>query len=114
MDFKTQLLKDLAVFHNSNEFATITNICYDGAKYTIPVVIDHEETNVRRQLRDDHASGINRIQATIFIALNDLGFVPEKGCTIEIEEAGSVKLYEIAKSDYEDGEIILELEAFDE
>lgn len=114
MDFKTQLMKDLAVFHNPGEFATMTNIWYGGANYTIPVVIDHEETLGHRQLKDDHAEGINRTQATLYIAFNDLGFVPEKGCTIELEEAGAIKLYEITKSDYEDGEIILELEAFDE
>lgn len=114
MDFKTQLLKDLSVFHNPSEFAVMTKIWYGGMHYTIPIVIDHEEATDRKRLRDDHAEGIHQIDATVYISFNDLGIVPEKGCTIEIEEAGAVKLYEIMKSDYEDGEIILELRAFDE
>lgn len=114
MDFKTQIIKDLEVFHNPGEFATMTNIWYGGREYTVPVVIDHEAAMDRQRLRDDHAEGINRIEALVYISFADLGIVPEKGCNIEIEEAGAVKLYEIQKSDHEDGEIILELGAFDE
>lgn len=38
----------------------------------------------------------------------------KKGHEIEIEEAGAVSLYTIEKSDYEAGEIVLELGAYTE
>ena len=112
MDFKTQILKDLKVFHNPGEFATMTRIWYNGNCYTVPIVIDHETVKDRKTLVNDHAEGINLAEALVYVSFDDLGFMPEKGCNIEIEEAGVVKLYEIIKADYEDGEIVLELEAF--
>ena len=110
MDFKAQILKDLKVFHNPGEFATMTRIWYNGNCYTVPIVIDHETAKDRME----PAEGINLAEALVYISFDDLGFMPEKGCNIEIEEAGAVNLYEITKSDYEDGEIVLELGAFTE
>lgn len=43
-----------------------------------------------------------------------MGIVPKKGREIEIEEAGAVSFYTIEKSDYEAGEIVLELGAYTE
>lgn len=114
MDFKAQILKDLKVFHNPGEFATMTRIWYNGNCHTVPIVIDHETAKDRKMLVNDHAEGINLAEALVYISFDDLGFMPEKGCNIEIEEAGTVNLYEITKSDYEDGEIVLELGAFTE
>lgn len=114
IDFKAQILKDLAVFHNPKEFASIMNIWYGGMEYTVPAILDHEEAKERQKLKEDHAEGLNYIEAVLYLSLADFGIVPEKGCTIEIEEAGAVKLYEIMKSSLEHGEIILELGAYDE
>lgn len=114
MDFKVQILEDLKVFHNPGEFATMTRIWYNGGCYTVPIVIDHETAKDRKTFANDHAEGINLVEALVYISFDDLGFMPEKGCNIEIEEAGAVNLYEITKSDYEDGEIVLELGAFTE
>ena len=114
MDFKAQILKDLKVFHNPGEFATMTRIWYGGGCYKIQIVIDHETARDRKTLVDAHAEGISLPEAIVYISFDDLGFMPEKGCNIEIEEAGAVNLYEIKKSDYEDGEIVLELGAFTE
>lgn len=114
MDFKTQILKDLKVFHNPGEFATMTNIWYDSGSYTVPIVIDHETAKDRKMLANDHAEGINLAEVLVYISFDDLGFMPKKGHTIEIEEAGVVNEYEITKADYEDGEIVLELGAFTE
>lgn len=114
MDFKAQILKDLKVFHNPGEFATMTRIWYNGNCYTVPIVIDHETAKDRKTLVNDHAEGINLAEALVYMSLDDLGFMPKKGYTIEIEEAGAVNMYEITKSDYEDGEIVLELGAFTE
>lgn len=114
MDFKAQIIKDLAVFHNPREFAEIINIWYCGCQYTIPAIMDHAaamEREIRRG-RQDHAEGINQLEALLYISHEDLGFVPQKGMSIEIEEAGAINLYEIMKSSYEDGEIILELGAY--
>jgi hypothetical protein len=112
IDFKTQFIKDMAVFHNPGEFATQTQIKYQGKHYNIPIVIDHEAAQERQKSSSDHADGINRLEALAYIALVDLGFVPQKGSNIELDIAGEWVLYEILKSDYEDGEIILELGAF--
>lgn len=114
MDFKAQILKDLKVFHNPGEFGTMTNIWYCGERYTVPIVIDHEAAQERKKKIDDHGEGINQIEALVYMSLDDLGFVPKKDRTIEIEEAGAVNMYRITKADHEDGEIILELGAYDE
>lgn len=114
MDFKAQIIKDMAVFHNSEEFATVTDIWYEGRKHTIPLILDHEAAEERKRANGDHGEGLNSIQALAYIALVDLGFVPHRGCNIEIDVAGAIEMYKINKSDLEDGEIILELGAFDE
>ena len=114
MDFKAQLVEDMAVFHNAAEFAHITNIWYLEKKYTVPAVIDHTAAEDRKKAAEDHAEGIHRADCLVYIALYDLGFVPKKDRNIEIEEAGAVNIYRIAKSDCEDGEIVLELELLEE
>ena len=114
MDFKAQLIKDLPVFHNPGEFASMVNLWYCGEQYTVPAVIDHTAAADRQQPGSDHAEGINQIEALMYISHADLGFVPKKGKTLEVEEAGAVSEYIITKSSYEDGEIILELGALEE
>lgn len=113
-DFKAQLDEDMKVFHNPGEFAHITNIWYLEKRYTVPAIIDHTAAEERKKTESDHAEGIYRANCLVYIALRDLGFTPKKGRDIEIEEAGAVNLYKIAKADCEDGEIILELELLDE
>lgn len=114
MDFKAQINKDLKVFNNPAEFASMVNMWYDGKTYTIPAVIDHAAAEDRKRLQDDHAEGISNIEALLYISHDDLGFVPKRGMEIELEEAGAVNIYTITKSEYEDGEIILELGAYAE
>ncbi len=114
MDFKAQILEDLKVFHNPEEFGTVTNLWYNGGKYTLPIIIDHETVKNRTILMDDHAEGVNQVESTIYLSFEDLGFIPKKGMIIELEEAGVINLYEITKSVEEYGEIILELGAYSE
>ena len=114
MDFKAQLDSDMGVFHNPAEMAHKVDIWYLGEKYTVPAIIDHTAAEERQKLRDDHVEGIYRANCLVYIAMRDLGFVPKKGRRIEIGEAGAVTEYQIGKADYEDGEIILELELMDE
>lgn len=113
MDFKAQLIKDMATFHNPGEFATETNIWYDSKPYRVPLILDHE-TAKERQRTSDNAEGIHAVEVVVYIAQADIGFVPRKNHNIEIDIAGEIMIYTILKSDYEDGEIILELGAFDE
>ena len=112
--FREQMEKDLKAFHNPAEFAVMSTVRYDGKCYTVPVITDHETIQDRERLADDHAEGVNRIRAKVFISLADLGTVPEKGCIIEIGQAGWTKVYEIISSECKYGEIVLGVEAFDE
>lgn len=113
-DFKALLAGDMKVFHNPAEFAHKVNIWYLEKQYTVPAIIDHTAAEERRKTEADRAEGICRINCLVYIALCNLGFVPKKGRSIEIEEAGAVTEYRIEKADCEDGEIILELELIDE
>ena len=114
MDFKGQMLKDLEIFHNSAEFASMADIWYNGRKYTLPVIIDHEAFTDRKRLADDHGVGLSQADARAYMSLADLGFLPKRGAMLEIEEAGAVRMYEIVRSSHEDGEIVLDLGAFEE
>lgn len=114
LDFKAQLDRDMSVFHNNAEFATVTNFWYLEKEYTVPLIIDHTAAEKRKKSETDHAEGIYRADCLVYIALRDLGFVPKKDRHIEIEQAGTVYEYNIAKADVEDGEIILELELLEE
>lgn len=113
MDFKAQLVEDMKVFHNVGEFAEITEVWYGGEQYTVPLILDHEKAN-QRNGQADHAEGINVVDAIAYIAHADLGFVPSRGRQIELSDAGGFTQYTILKSDYEDGEIILSLQEFEE
>lgn len=119
MDFKAQIAKDMAVFNNADEFATVTTLWYEGNEYTVPVIFDHEAA-VERQKTEasgmDHAEGINNVEVLAHIAFNDLGFLPKRNRLLEVETDTSTfnKTYTIYKSDYEDGEIILELGVLEE
>lgn len=114
-DFKAQLVSDMKVFHNPAEMAHTVNIWHMEKQYTVPAVIDHTAAEERRKKTEtDHSEGLYRANCLVYIALCDLGFVPKKDRTIEIEEAGAVTEYRIVKADCEDGEIILELELIEE
>lgn len=114
MDFKTAVLKDMETFHNVSEFAVIKEIRYDSEFYKVPVILDHETAMERKQLAGDNGEGINKIEVIAYIALSDLGFVPHRGNTIEIEDGGRYRMFNISNAECEDGEIILELGAYDE
>ena len=114
MDFKSLLAQDMAVFHNPHEMAEKQNIYYNGDWYTVPIILDHTQAHDRAS-KGDHAEGIYQVDCVAYIALSDLGFVPSKGATIEIgTDATGYKEYTITKSDYEEGEIILEMVVYDE
>ena len=99
MDFKSQLLNDMKIFHNAKEMAEKIEITYQGSRKVVAAILESAE-EVARQ-KNDPAQGIRE--------------VPEKGSDIEIgtKDTGWVR-YEIVKSHYEDGEIILNLMRYEE
>lgn len=114
MNFKKLLESDMKVFHNTGEMATITDIWYQGKMYNVPLIIDHTAADERRRLNGDNVEGLHTVSCLVYISLYDLGFIPKQGRTIEIDEAGAIRQFEIKKADHEDGEIILELEVLEE
>jgi len=114
MNFKSQLIKDMDVFHNPEEMAQMLDVIYQGSVHTVPVVLDHTEA-ADRAAGEDHAQGIYRVDVVAYMALKDMTIVPRKDASIEIgSEATGYTLYNIEKSTVEDGEIILELVVYDE
>ena len=109
--FRELLETDLNnVFHNSEEFANYMTIYYDREKYeNIPVIIDRQ-ANERSKKSADHEAIIYSFDATAYIHLADLGFVPRKNHTIQI---GDME-YSIVTAKEEMGEIKLELVVYDE
>lgn len=112
MDFKAQCDADMAVFHNSTEFATVAGFWYDGTWYEAPAVLDHEAAADRQRGSNDNAPGVSALQALVYVAHKDLGFIPERDHEFAVKVAGVTQEYNIDKVDYEDGEIIMELGAY--
>ncbi len=111
LNFKEQLSRDIKnVFHNNNEFAEKRDIYYNGKSYFIPVIVDHAGTKERKKTANDNVEGIMISDAIVYINYEDLNVLPKKGRAIEID----MVQYNILKSSNEEGEIILELEMFDE
>jgi len=114
MDFKAQCDADMAVFHNPAEFATVAGFWYDGKRYEAPAVLDHEAAAERQRKGGDNAPGVSEIQALVYVALKDIGFIPERNHEFAVQVAGVTQEYNIIKVDHEDGEIIMELGAYEE
>lgn len=114
MDFKAQLVADMRVFHNPAEFATMTGFYYDRKLYEVPVVLDHEAVTERQRPGGDNAPGVSKIEAVAYVALSDLGFIPERDHEFGVKVAGVTEKYNIERASHEDGEIILELGALGE
>ena len=114
MSFKTQLINDMKVFHNCGEFGSMTDLWYQGEKYTVPLIIDHTAADERQRLSGDNVDGLYKSDCLVYISHCDLGFIPKKDRQIEIDIAGAVEMYQIENVEYEDGEIILELVVLDE
>lgn len=114
--FKEQLEKDIEdTFFNSNEFAELVRVWYQGNMYEIPVSIDQYMEVDRKIYSDDHAEGINQIDLVAYIPKEKLGVIPRKGRRFEIEdENGIITEYTIVKSNHENGVIILYLQEYEE
>ncbi len=98
MSFKDMVAADIRkVFLNTDEFAELRTVRYDGMDYDgpehrgIPIVLTGLKEQDRRQLVTDHAQGLYLVASVLHCALDDLGGKqPEKGQRISIndEEGG--------------------------
>lgn len=121
MGFKAQVEADNAVFLNCNEFADIHTVKYDGEIFEdIPVVIEQLMESDRPVIQSDHAEGVYKISAKVYLAQKDIGGAfPERGCLFEIDNGEALGVafydkYKIVTSSVEIGMVILELERYDE
>lgn len=121
MGFKQQVQNDIAVFLNSEEFAEIHTVRYDGEELEgIPVVIIQLKESDRKAAQSDHAEGIYKVSAKAYLSQKDIcGTFPERGCLFEIDNGTAAgkpffDRYRIVTSSVEMGLVILELERYDE
>lgn len=122
MTFKEMVAADnKSVFLNSNEFADLHNIVYDGHTYfQIPVLLTKVKQSERTILSGDNVEGLFLVSTVAHIDLKDMnGVVPEKDQTIKIDDGVALghpfyRKYKIVTSDCEMGMLVLELEAYDE
>lgn len=124
--FKDMVTADIsAVFLNTDEFAVLRTVIYDGETYDgtehkgIPVVLKGIKEEDRPHLVDDHVQGLYLVSLILDCAITDLGGnQPEQGCQIQIndEEGGEgfFRTFRVASSDCKMGMLRLELEAIDE
>ena len=108
------------VFLNTDEFAEIRTIVYDGGIYLdIPIILTGLKEKDRRALVNDHAQGLYQVTSVLHCAISDLdGKKPEKGQRIKINnkegDGGFFYEFYVASSVCEQGMLRVELEAIDE
>ena len=110
-NFKEMLDKDLdTTFYNTEEFAQVKRVKYDGIVKNIPVIFDSEETKERNAAGGDHAEGIYGRYTVIRVRLSDMGKEPRQGARFYLEN----DLFTVASVLNEYNELIIDLERFDE
>lgn len=118
MSFKEMVAADNSrVFCNTDEFAELRRVGYDGGTYyDVPVVMTKLKEKDRSAPAKDHAQGIYLVTAIVHFPVETLeGHVPEKGNTITISDDGDFdREYYVAQSGCEGNMVRLELEAYDE
>lgn len=119
--FKDMVAADIHnVFLNTDEFAELRTIRYDGEEYVdIPIVLTGLKEQDRRQLQSDRVQGLYLVTSVLHCALSDLGGKqPEKGGRIEVNDeeggGGFFRRFYVASSVCEMGMLRVELEAIDE
>ena len=118
MSFKGMVAADNSrVFCNTDEFAELRRVEYDGVTYyKVPVVMTKLKEKDRSAPSKDHAQGIYLVTAIVHFPVEDLnGHVPEKGQLISISDDNDFdREYYVAQSGCEGKMVRLELEAYDE
>lgn len=124
--FKDMVAADIRnVFLNTEEYAELRTIIYDGTAYDgpehrgIPIVLTGLKERDRRQLVSDHVQGLYLVSSVLHCAIDDLGGnQPEKGTRIKINDqengGGFFREFYVASSVCEMGMLRIELEAVDE
>jgi len=118
LSFKEAVANDVhGVFLNTEEFAGLHTIKYDGKVYEdIPVSLQDVEQTERQQVKDDHLPGIFRTKATLYCALEDIGGkVPEQGKWLEINNGKNKRFfnrYQVGSSGVEMGVVRIDLGRF--
>lgn len=119
--FKDMVARDVHnVFLNTDEFADLRTIIYDGVTYEdIPIILTGLREQDRAAKTADNERILYRGISILHCALSDLdGKVPEKGRYMEINDeeggGGFFQTYTIVKSICEMGMIRCELELIDE
>lgn len=118
MSFKDMVIQDaMNVFSNTDEFADLHTIIYDGLTYeNVPCVITQLKEKDRTIPVSDHAQGLFLVSSIVHFPLVSLnGIVPEKGCRISISDpTGFIHDFYIAQASPAMGYVRLEVEAIDE
>jgi len=119
MTFKEMVSQDNAdVFMNSDEFAEVHDIEYDGVTYEhVTCVITQLKEQDRTTTMRDHGQGIYLVTAVFHCRLQDIGGkTPEKGRKFRIYDPDDrfLREYYVAQSACDMDMIRLELEAIDE
>ena len=118
MSFRDMVAADnLNVFCNTDEFADLHTITYDGVTYSeVPCTITQLKAKDRVVPAKDHAQGLYMVTAICQFPIEKLdGKIPEKGSKIGItDETDFLKYYYVAQSGCAIGMVRLELEAYDE
>ncbi len=110
--FKDMVENDInGTFLNTNEFAEIHHIVYDGKEYDIPAVLDNTTQKDRNiVVLEDHAQGIFVVATTIYLSFADFQCLPKKGQRIWVND----EEFRIVTSAHEMGQIALGLQRYDE
>lgn len=108
-----------AVFLNTDEFAEVHSVGYNGTLYELPLVFTHIKQKGRSVPAGDNMQGVHIVSATIHFALSDVEDVPEHGQIIEISDGEALgetfyRKYRIVTSAVSLEMVTLELEAYDE
>ncbi len=109
--------ENLNVFSNTDEFADLHTIVYDGETYEgVPCTISKLRAKDRVIPSKDHAQGLYLVTAVCHFPLESLDSnIPEKGSKIGItDETDFMRYYYVAQSGCDMGMVRLELEAYDE
>lgn len=115
--FKDMLAADNeAVFLNTDEFAELRTIIYDGETYRdVKAVLAGVKEKDRRQLVSDHRQGLFLVSSVLHCLKNELGGnQPEQGQRIKISSEENPEYFEeyyVASSVCEMGMLRVELEA---
>lgn len=109
--FKEALENDLKnIFFNVQEFAELCELDYDGAVYSVPVVIDKNVLQDRKNNSTDHEAELARRETMVYIRAESLPAIPRKNHYISInglqyvitESSENKGVYELVCVEYEE------------